>query len=100
MNQSHNPPIGMSLYDLQRAKLHDVEGEGYCFSKKTVFGKQYQGVFFGDGIDRLEGDDEVTFRGVVYDRSRGKEKTFTVEVTKVTPTPAGERADFVATEKP
>ena len=90
----------MSLYDLQNATLENVEGEGYCFSKKTVFGKQYQGVFFGEGVDELEGADEVTFSGIVYDRSREKEKTFNVEVTKVTPTPAGERADFIATEKP
>lgn len=90
----------MSLYDLHNATLEDVEGEGFCFSKKTVFGKKYQGVFFGNGIDDLEGQDDVTFSGIVYDRSREKEKTFNVEITSVTSTPAGERADFVATEKP
>ncbi len=90
----------MSLYDLHSATLENSEGEGYCFSKKTVFGKKYQGVFFGDDISNLEGENEVTFSGIVYDRSREKEKTFNVEITNVTSTPAGERADFVATEKP
>lgn len=90
----------MSLYDLHAATLENAEGEGYCFSKKTVFGKQYQGVFFGENISQLEDEDEVTFSGIVYDRSRGKEKSFNVQITKVISTPAGERADFVATEKP
>jgi len=90
----------MSLYDLRNATLEDVEGEGYCFSKKTVFGKQYQGVFFGEGIDELVEEDDLTFSGILYDRSREKEKTFSVEITNVTSTPAGDRADFIATEKP
>ena len=90
----------MSLYDLHNATLEDTEGEGYCFSKKTVFGKKYQGVFFGENISDLEDRDDVTFSGIVYDRSREKEKTFSVEITNVASTPAGERADFVATEKP
>ncbi len=90
----------MSLYDLHDATLEDAEGEGFCFSKKTVFGKKYQGVFFGEDIMDLEDRDDVTFSGIVYDRSREKEKTFNVEITNVTSTPAGERADFVATEKP
>lgn len=90
----------MSLYDLHNATLQEVEGEGYCYSKKTVFGKKYQGVFFGSDIEQLEDEDTVTFSGIVYDRSREKEKTFDVEITKVTSTPAGERADFVALEKP
>ncbi len=90
----------MSLYDLRNATLEDVEGEGFCFSKKTVFGKQYYGVFFGEDIADLEEEDDLTFSGILYDRSREKKKTFSVEVTSVTPTPAGDRADFVATEKP
>jgi len=90
----------MSLYDLRRATLENVEGEGYCFSKTTVFGKKYQGVFFGEGINGLVDEKDVTFSGILYDRSREKEKTFSVEITNVTSTPAGERADFVATEKP
>ncbi len=90
----------MSLYDLHHATLEDIEGEGFSFSKKTVFGKKYQGVFFGEDISNIDEDDEVTFSGILYDRSREKEKTFSVEITNVTSTPAGERADFVATEKP
>lgn len=89
----------MSLYDLRNATLDDIEGEGFCFAKKTVFGKQYQGVFFGEGLDDLEDQEELTFKGILYDRSREKQKTFSVEVTNVTSTPAGERVDFVATEE-
>lgn len=93
--------LGMSLYDLHNATLEDIEGEGFSFSKKTVFGKKYQGVFFGDGIsEEVDEEDEATFSGILYDRSREKEKTFSVQITNVTSTPAGERADFVATEKP
>lgn len=90
----------MSVYDLRRATLQDVEGEGYCYARKTVFGKEYQGVFFGDDIADLADEEAVTFEGVVYDRSRGKKLTLSVEVTNVTSTPSGERADFVALEKP
>lgn len=90
----------MATYDLRHATLEDIEGQGFCFSKKTVFGKQYHGVFFGEEVAPLQEKEEVTFTGVVYDRSREKEKSFSVEITNVTPTPAGERADFIATEKP
>ncbi len=90
----------MSLYDLRSATLEDVEGEGFCFSKKTVFGKQYQGVFFGEDVNGLEDEGELTFKGTLYDRSREKTKTFSVEITSVTSTPAGDRVDFIATEKP
>ncbi|PSQ70639.1 MAG: hypothetical protein BRD26_04420 [Bacteroidetes bacterium QH_1_64_81] len=63
----------MSLYDLHDATLNDMEGEGFAYSEKTVYGKAYKGVFFGED---------------------------SVEVTDVVSTPSGERADFVATEKP
>lgn len=88
----------MSLYDLRNATLEGIEGEGFCFSKKTVFGKEYQGVFFGEGINGLEDEEHLTFKGILYDRSRAKEKTFSVEVTSITSTPAGERVDFIATD--
>lgn len=78
--------------------LEDVEGEGFCFAKKTVFGKQYQGVFFCDELNGLEAEEELTFTGVLYDRAREKEKTLSVEITNVTSTPAGERVDFIATD--
>lgn len=94
----------MSLYDLHNAKLNEMEGEGFAYSQKTVYGKAYKGVFFGeDGeeIERLADDDEdATFEGILYDRSREREKSFSVEITGAVSTPSGERADFVATEKP
>lgn len=94
----------MSLYDLHNAKLNEMEGEGFAYSKKTVYGKAYKGVFFGEDeeeIEKLADDEEdATFEGILYDRSREREKSFTVEVTNVISTPSGERADFVATEKP
>lgn len=94
----------MSLYDLHNAKLNEMEGEGFAYSKKTVYGKAYKGVFFGEDeeeIEKLADDEEdATFEGILYDRSREREKCFTVEVTNVISTPSGERADFVATEKP
>lgn len=94
----------MSLYDLHNAKLNDMEGEGFAYSQKTVYGKAYKGVFFGENTDQIEEladqSDDATFTGILYDRSREREKSFTVEVTNVISTPSGERADFVATEKP
>ena len=94
----------MSLYDLHNAKLNDMEGEGFAYSQKTVYGKAYKGVFFGEDSGQIEQlaekEDDATFTGILYDRSREREKSFSVEVTKVISTPSGERADFVATEKP
>lgn len=94
----------MSLYDLHEAELEGNEGQGYAFSEKTVYGKAYKGVFFfgqdGDDAEEFEEDDELTFTGILYDRSREREKTFPVAVTDVLRTPSGERVDFIATEKP
>ncbi len=94
----------MSLYDLHEAQLNDMEGQGFAYSQKTVYGKAYKGVFFGenpDAIGQLEdAEEDATFSGILYDRSREKEKSFTVDVTNVIRTPSGPRADFIATEKP
>lgn len=94
----------MSLYDLHDAQLNDFEGEGFAYSQKTVYGKAYKGVFFaeqGVSIDDLtEKEDDAEFQGILYDRSREREKTFSVEITDVISTPSGDRADFIATEKP
>ena len=94
----------MSLYDLHDAQLNDFEGEGFAYSQKTVYGKAYKGVFFAeDGVsidDLAEKEDDAEFRGIRYDPSREREKTFSVEITDVISTPSGDRADFVATEKP
>lgn len=95
----------MSLYDLQDAKLNDMEGQGFAYSEKTVYGKAYKGVFFSENdneaMNELEDqEDDATFEGILYDRSREREKSFSVNVTDVISTPSGERADFIATEKP
>lgn len=95
----------MSLYDLHDASLNDMDGEGFAYSEKTVYGKAYKGVFFGEDAAAIEDladedSDDATFEGILYDRSREREKSFSVEVTDVISTPSGERADFVATEKP
>jgi hypothetical protein len=94
----------MSLYDLHDATLNDMEGEGFAYSQKTVYGKAYKGVFFSEDSEEVEQlaekEDDATFTGILYDRSREREKSFSVEVTDVISTPSGERADFVATEKP
>lgn len=94
----------MSLYDLHEAQLNDTEGEGFAYSEKTVYGKAYKGVFFSEDAEAIDGlDDEeadATFTGILYDRSREREKSFSVNITDVISTPSGERADFIATEKP
>ncbi len=94
----------MSLYDLHDATLNGMEGEGFAYSEKTVYGKAYKGVFFGEDAEEIEPladeEEDATFEGILYDRSREREKSFSVEVTGVVSTPSGERADFVATEKP
>lgn len=94
----------MSLYDLHEAKLNDMEGQGFAYSEKTVYGKAYKGVFFaenGGDLEALEEKDaEATFEGILYDRSREREKSFSVNVSNVISTPSGDRADFEATEKP
>lgn len=94
----------MSLYNLQEAKLNDVEGQGFAYSEKTVYGKAYKGVFFaenGEDLEALEDkEDEATFTGILYDRSREREKSFSVNISNVISTPSGDRADFEATEKP
>ena len=94
----------MSLYDLHDATLDGNEGQGYAYSEKTVYGKAYKGVFFfenGDADpDELKEGDEHEFSGILYDRSREREKSFSVNVENVISTPSGDRADFIATEKP
>ncbi|MGI9174995.1 MAG: hypothetical protein ACR2GR_06725, partial [Rhodothermales bacterium] len=95
----------MSLYKPKKASIDETEGRGYAFSKKTVFGKAFQGVIFVEGdeenidAEELKEDEEATFTGTVYDRSREKEDTFPITVTNVVSTPSGERIDFVMKEE-
>ena len=95
----------MSLYDLHDATRNESKGQGYAYSEKTVYGKAYKGVFFfenggADAEELTEEDTEHEFSGILYDRSREREKSFSVNVENVISTPSGDRADFIATEKP
>ena len=104
----------MGLYQPKKATIDDTEGRGYAFSKKTVFGKAFQGVIFVEGdeappeseagesespAEAFKEDEEAVFSGVVYDRSREREDSFPITVTNVVTTPLGERIDFVQKEE-
>lgn len=98
----------MALYELEKATIGDIEGQGYAFTRKTVFGKVYQGVFFPDddtAMEELQEEDELTFSGLVYHRRRNrsarkKEESFPVSIIDSTTTPLGERAEFKAADSP
>lgn len=96
------------MFELETAKLGEVEGQGYAFTKRTAFGKAFQGVVFVDDsetAETLKEEDELVFEGTVYHRrrSRGPRKdsdTFPVEITGVTTTGLGERISFTAVDNP
>lgn len=95
------------MYELGKVMLDDVEGQGYAFSKKTVFGKTFQGVFFPDNEEDLEviqAKEELTFQGPVYHRRRDRTarlsegEELSVTITNTIQTQIGERARFEAVE--
>lgn len=102
----------MGLYQPKKATIDDTEGRGYAFSRKTVFGKSFQGVIFVEGdqeqpeveegasatAEAFKEEEEAVFSGIVYDRSREREDSFPITVTNVVTTPLGERIDFVQKE--
>lgn len=93
----------LAIYELKDAALNGVEGQGYAFPIKTFRGKEYKGVFFANdetAIETAEGEEEVEFTGTIYDRTRERIETFNVSVVKTVSVGIGERADFVALEKP
>lgn len=98
----------MPLFELENVKLGGVEGPGYAFSKRTVFGKTFQGIVFvdtEDDVEALQDEDDLMYEGTVYHqrRSRGPRKdedAFEVEITSVTSTGMGERISFEAVENP
>ena len=92
----------MPIYKLDSAQLGDLEGQGYAFSRKTVWGKAYKGVFFGEDekLENIQDEDEVTFKGKVYLRSRVSELDKPVTITNLTQTRNGLRADFEAVGNP
>lgn len=98
----------MPLFDLETVQLGDVEGQGYAFTRRTVFGKAFQGIIFLDNedtLDDLQEQDELMYNGTVYHqrRSRGPrkaEESFPVEITDVTSTGMGERIAFESVENP
>jgi hypothetical protein len=92
----------MALYKKEEAKLGGIIGKGFAFMKRTFRGIEYQGVFFSDEDENLEAlleQDEVRFKGVVYEKNRSgkvrkKMKTFVVDVRNLADVYLGERADF------
>lgn len=93
----------MGIYTLKEAELNGVEGQGYAYPVKTFRGKEYKGVFFAENenaIEVAEGEEEVEFTGTIYDRTRERVETFNVNVVNTVSAGIGERADFVALEKP
>ena len=96
----------MAIYELKEAELNGVEGQGYAFPIKTFRGKEYKGVFFANDdaatetVETAENKDAVEFTGTIYDRTRERVETFEVNVVNTVSVGIGERADFVALEKP
>lgn len=92
----------MPIYQLHDAQLGDIEGEGYAYAGKTVWGKTYQGVFFGDddAVEELAEKDKITFKGHVYLRSRERNQEKDVTITNLTRTRNGIRADFECIDNP
>ena len=92
----------MPLYELDPAKLGELEGQGYAFSRKTVWGKTYQGIFYGDEetLQDLKEEDEIVYAGKVYLQSRISELEKEVKITDLTPTRNGLRAAFEAVGNP
>jgi hypothetical protein len=103
-----NPTEAMGIYEPEKVKLGDVEGIGYAFTRRTAFGKAFQGVFFTEdeeALEQLQDQDEVTFTGAVYHRrrdrsARKKEESLTVSIIDTVSTPMGERAEFEAIDNP
>lgn len=97
----------MPLFELETASLGESEGQGYAFTKRTVFGKAIQGVMFveGDEVESLKDEDELVFEGTVYHQRRTKgprieEESFPVEIVDVTSTGLGQRITFEAVDNP
>ncbi|ARA94632.1 hypothetical protein AWN76_016705 [Rhodothermaceae bacterium RA] len=98
----------MPLFELETVQLGDVKGQGYAFTRRTVFGKAFQGIIFLEDEERLEDlkeQDELLYNGTVYHQRRSREprkaeESFPVEITDVTSTGMGERIAFEAVEQP
>ena len=93
----------MSKYELKKMRLGDVEGKGYAYKRKTVFGKARKGIFYADDeseLEDLQDEDEIEFEGTLYFRDRPRSKSFPAKITEVVPTRQGKRADFADTDNP
>jgi len=93
----------VAIYELKEAELDGIEGQGYAYPVKTFRGKEYKGVFFADDPDAIEAvatKENVEFSGTVYERTRERNETFSVDVVNTLAAGIGQRADFVAVEKP
>lgn len=99
----------MAFYSAKQATLGEIEGNGYAFQKRTVFGKEYEGVFFTnqenlDQLESLAAKDSVVFTGTVYIKNRSgdvrkKQETFEVDIHNLVSVGIGERADFRVIEE-
>ena len=94
------------MYELGKVTLDGIEGQGYAFSRKTAFGKTFQGVFFPkeeEDLEELQEREKITFSGPVYHRRRNRSarratETLEVAIENTISSPMGERARFESTE--
>jgi len=92
----------VAIYELRNAELDGLPGQGYAYPIKTFRGKEYKGVFFGENEDALQALTEkgpVPFSGTVYETTRERSDTLTVEVVNTLASGIGPRADFVVREE-
>jgi hypothetical protein len=93
----------VAIYELKDAALGGIEGRGYVYPVKTFRGKEYKGVFFTsdpEAIAAVLEKEEVEFSGTIYDTTRERSETCTVDVVNTLSAGIGERADFVVIEQP
>lgn len=92
----------MAIYELREAQLDGIDGQGYVYPVKTFRGKEYKGVFFTEDIEAVRKTLEkeaVEFSGIVYERTKEREDTLTVDVVGTLSAALGERADFVVRDE-
>jgi hypothetical protein len=92
----------VAIYELREAELDGLAGQGYAYPVKTFRGKEYKGVFFGEDEEALQALAEkgpVPFSGTVYESTRERSDTLTVDVVQTLASGIGPRADFVVKEE-
>jgi len=92
----------VAIYQLKEAELGGIEGQGYVYPVKTFRGKEYKGVFFSsdpDAVQQVVDQDGVEFSGTIYERTRERSDTVTVDIVNTLTSGIGERCDFVVKEE-